>query len=308
MASFWDKLAAYYRQGTIVARLIFINAGLFLLIRLLVGVLAIFHLGDKSWLDWLLVPAAMNDLLHRPWTLLTYAFLHYDLMHLLMNMLWLYVFGFFFQRWFSGLQVVAHYLLGGVAGGLLFVAGNQWLAPANALISQAPLIGASAAIMGLCVAVAVYRPDEPISLFLFGTVKLKYLALIMIALNLLSFNTASMGVGMAHLGGVLYGLVVGLTSRRGLNPMAWLDRLSFRLKTRTSVRWRKSPRMKVTYRRPKKETVNRAADVDQAWLDRKRAEEQRLDTILDKVKQSGYDSLTGDEKKVLFDFSNRNNR
>jgi membrane associated rhomboid family serine protease len=308
MASFWDRLMVFYRQGSVVTKLIFINTGIFLLLRLIVGVLALFRLGDKAWLDWLLVPATFPALLQRPWTLFTYAFVHYDLMHLLMNMLWLYFFGLLFQRWFSGIQLVVHYLVGGLAGGLLFMAGNTWLAPAGETILQAPLIGASAAIMALCVAVAVYRPDEPISLFVLGSVKLKYIALVMIALDLLGFNQASMGVGLAHLGGALYGVLVGLTSRRGINLAAWADKGSFRFKRNTGPKRRKQPNMKVTYRRPKKETVNRSTvDVDQAYRDKKKADEQQLDTILDKVKQSGYDSLTKDEKKLLFDFSNRSN-
>lgn len=299
----------FYRQGSVVTKLIFVNAGLFLLLRLIVGVLALFRLGDKAWLDWLLVPATFPGLLQRPWTLFTYVFVHYDLMHLLMNMLWLYLFGLFFQRWFSGRQLVVHYVVGGVAGALLFIAGNTWFAPVGEAMIQAPLIGASAAIMTLCVAVALYRPDEPISLFLLGTVKLKYIAIAMIALDLLGFNAASMGVGLAHLGGGLYGVMVGLSSRRGINLAAWTDKLSYRFKRSKGPHRRRQPSMKVTYRRPKKETVNRStADVDQAYRDRKKAEEQQLDAILDKVKQSGYDSLTKDEKKQLFDFSNRSNR
>ena len=121
MASFWDRLMVFYRQGSVVTKLIFINTGIFLLLRLIVGVLALFRLGDKAWLDWLLVPATFPALLQRPWTLFTYAFVHYDLMHLLMNMLWLYFFGLLFQRWFSGIQLVVHYLVGGLAGGLLFM-------------------------------------------------------------------------------------------------------------------------------------------------------------------------------------------
>ncbi|OPZ96313.1 MAG: hypothetical protein BWY72_01710 [Bacteroidetes bacterium ADurb.Bin416] len=163
--------------------------------------------------------------------------------------------------------------------------------------------------MTLCVSVAIYRPNEPISLFLLGTIKLKYIALVMIVLDLLGFNEASMGVGLAHLGGALYGILVGLSSRRGLNLAAWADKLSFRFKRNLDPRRRRQPSMKVTYRRPKKETVNRSSvDVDQAYRDKKKADEVQLDAILDKVKQSGYDSLSKEEKKQLFDFSNRSNR
>ena len=99
----------------------------------------------------------------------------------------------------------------------MFLLGNQFLAPSGSALSQAPLIGASASVMSLGMAVAVFRPNEPVSLFLLGTIRLKYLALIMVGLDLLGFNPESEGVMLAHLGGALYGLSVGLTSRRGMN-------------------------------------------------------------------------------------------
>jgi hypothetical protein len=233
----------------------------------------------------------------------TYMFVHYNLMHLLMNMVWLYVFGLFFQRWYTSPQLVAHYILGGIAGALLFVLGNQLIVPSASALSQAPLIGASASVMSLGIAVAVLRPNEPVSLFLLGTIRLKYLALIMIGLDLLGLNPESEGVMLAHLGGALYGVTVGLTTRRGINLTAWCERLVSRFSSR-----KRKPKMKVTYKRSKKETTNRTFDVDQAYRNRKKQEEIQLDTILDKVKQSGYDSLSKEEKKILFDMSNRTNR
>lgn len=302
MASIWDKLISYYRLGNSVTRLIMINVGVFLLIRIVFVLLGLFHVDDKWWMEWLLVPAGLSETLVRPWTLFTYLFVHYNLMHLLMNMVWLYVFGLFFQRWFTSSQLISHYILGGVAGALLFVLGNQFLAPSDGAVLQAPLIGASASVLALCVAVAVFRPNEPIALFLFGTIKLKYLAMVMVGLDVLGFNPESEGALMAHLGGVMYGLTVGLTARRGINLVGWYDRLSSRLLFK-----RKGPRMKVTYNRSKKETTNHTADVDQAYRNRKKQDESHLDAILDKVKQSGYDSLSKEEKRQLFDMSNRTN-
>lgn len=302
MASIWDKLVSYYRRGNSTTRLIMVTVGIFLLIRIVLGLMSLFHIDINGWMDWLLVPVGLSEVLSRPWTLVTYLFVHYNLMHLLMNMVWLYVFGLFFQRWYSSSQLVAHYVLGGVAGALLFVLGNQFLATSGSPFSQAPLIGASASVMALGVTVAVLRPDEQVSLFLFGAIRLKYLALIMIGLDLLGFDPESKGVVLAHLGGALYGLTVGLASRKGINLVAWFDRLVYRLSFK-----KKGPKMKVTYKRSKKETTNRTADVDQAYRNQKKQEESQLDAVLDKVKQSGYDSLSKEEKKQLFDMSNRIN-
>jgi membrane associated rhomboid family serine protease len=303
MASIWDKLVSYFHRGNTTTRLIMVTVGVFLLLRIVLGLVGLFHVDVKEWLEWLLVPVSMSETLSRPWTLFTYMFVHYNLMHLLMNMVWLYVFGLFFQRWFTTFQMITHYIMGGVAGALMFVVGNQLLEPSGTVASQAPLIGASASVMTLAMGVAVLRPNEPISLFLLGTIKLKYLALIMIGLDLLGLNPDREGVMLAHLGGALYGVSVGLTSRRGLSLTGWFERLVLRFSSR-----KRRPKMRVTYRRSQKETTFRTDDVDQAYRNRVKQEENQLDSILDKVKQSGYDSLSKEEKKHLFDMSNRTNR
>lgn len=303
MASIWDKLVAFYRRGNTTTRLIMVTVSVFLLVRLVFGILGLFHIEVKTWMEWLLVPVDLSDVLSRPWTIVTYLFVHYNLMHLLMNMIWLYFFGLFFQRWYTSSQVVTHYILGGVSGALLFILGNQFLIPSASDLSQGPLIGASASVLALGVAVAVLKPNEPVSLFLFGTIRLKYLALIMVGLDLLGLNPESEGVMLAHLGGALYGMTLGLTSRRGINLTAWAERLVYRFASR-----KKQPKMKVTYKRSNKETTNRTRDIDQEFRNRKKQEETQLDAILDKVKQSGYDSLSKEEKNHLFDMSNRTNR
>jgi len=308
MASFWDKLVLFYRQGTVVNRLILINCGIFLFVRLFVAVLGLFHADTKTWLDWLLLSADGSVWFSKPWTAITYMFVHYKFMHLLMNMMWLYVFGQFFSRWFTSPQLLIHYVFGGLAGAFVFLVGNAWLLSSSELVVPSHLLGASAAIMTLCIAVAVYRPDEPISLFLLGTLKLKYLALIMIGLDVLSLNAADLGVGLAHLGGALYGLTVGLTARNGTNLVGWFERLYYRFSIKTTAANRKRSTMRVKYQRSNRETTNRSVNADQVYRDKKKRDENRLDAILDKVKQSGYDSLSEEEKRHLFNFGNSTNR
>ncbi|MDP4278863.1 MAG: rhomboid family intramembrane serine protease, partial [Bacteroidota bacterium] len=280
---------------------------LFLLIRLLFVLLSLTGLKGKELLDWIQMPAGLDAFLQRPWTALTYMFVHYDLMHLFMNMLWLYFFGKMSLRWYSERQLGAHYVLGGLTGALFFLFGYEYLPFFSGLQIQSPLIGASASVMALCIAVTVYSPDEPVSLFMLGNLKLKYLALVMIVLDLLGFNEANAGVGLAHFGGAVWGLIAGLSMRRGKDLAAWLNPLISLCSKRSANRPSKRSRMHVSYQRSTKETTFRSADVDKSYLDKKKREAAKLDAILDKVKQSGYDSLSQDEKKQLFDFSDRTN-
>jgi hypothetical protein len=168
---------------------------------------------------------------------------------------------------------------------------------------DASLKGASASILALGVAVAFYRPDEPISLFLFGTIKLKWLAIVMIVMDLLSLNGSNAGGSIAHLGGAVAGLLFGWTLRRNIDITRWINPF---LDGLTNL-FRPRPKMKVTYRRPKYEKAATTADADQAYRDRKKAEMDRLDAILDKIKKSGYDSLSTQEKQQLFE-SSKNGR
>jgi membrane associated rhomboid family serine protease len=301
MASFWDKLALKYRQGTIVTRLLFINIGVFLVLRIALLVLSLFRIDGDAYMQFLQMPSDWADILKLPWTVFTYMFVHLDLMHILFNMLWLYFFGGMFLRWFSPRQLGGLYILGGLAGALFFGLFFNLLPMYDGFESSGRLMGASASILALGIAVAFYRPEEPVSLFLFGTIKLKWLAIIMIVMDVLSLNGNNAGGSLAHLGGAVAGLIFGLSLRRGIDLTNWVNPV---------IDWfsnllRPRPKMKVTYQRSKSEKANRETDVDQEYRDRKKAEADQLDTILDKIKKSGYDSLSAKEKQQLFESSRK---
>lgn len=297
MTSLWDKLSGQFRRGTLVTRLIFINAGIFLLLRLVLVVLSLMKIPGDAVLSYLELPSDTTLLLQRPWTLLSYMFVHQELMHILFNMLWLYFFGGMFLRWFNPRQLGGLYILGGLAGALFFLLFYNVL-PAFEGVSSG-LIGASASILALGVAVAFFRPDEPVSLFLLGTIRLKWLAIAMIVLDLISLNTSNAGGNLAHLGGALVGLIFGALLKQNLDITRWVTVFMDGI----ARIFKPGPKMRVTYKRSAFEKANRASDPDQAYRDRKKQEENRLDAILDKIRQSGYDSLTADEKKQLFDSS-----
>jgi len=301
MATFGDKLKQKYRQGNIIIRLIFINTAIFLILRLLFAILSLTGLDGKWVLDWLQMPAGLVPFLEKPWTAFTYMFVHFDLMHILMNMFFLYFFGGIFLRWFSERQLLVQYIFGGLCGALFFVLGYSLMPSLEMVENPAPLIGASASVIGLCVAMAVYRPDEQIPLFMLGSLRLKYIAIIIIVLDLLSFGQNNAGVGLAHLGGALYGLSFGLFIRRGKDLTAWISPLIYEVKSL----FKPQPKTKLKYKRSKREKVYKTSDVDQQYRDSKKMEADQIDAILDKIKQSGYDSLSKEEKSRLFDSSNR---
>jgi len=248
-------------------------------------------------MDFLAMPSSLLKLMLTPWTVFTYMFVHLDLMHILFNMLWLFFFGGMFLRWFSPRQLGGLYIIGGLFGALFYALFYNLL-PAFIGV-DATLIGASASILALGIAVAFYRPDEPVSLFLLGTIKLKWLAIAMVVMDVLSLNGSNAGGSVAHLGGTVAGLLFGLTLRQNMDITKWINPLL----DGVANLFRPRPKMKVTYQRSKSEKTNKAPDVDQEYRDKKKAEMDRLDTILDKIKQSGYDSLTAQEKQQLFESS-----
>lgn len=301
MASFWDNIRSKFKQGTIVTRLIFINTGIFLVLRLILVLLSLFKVEEIGFMHFLEMPSSFLQFLVTPWTAFTYMFVHLDLMHILFNMLWLFFFGGMFLRWFSPRQLGGLYVIGGLFGAFFFAVFYNLLPAFEGV--NASLMGASASILALGVAVAYYRPDEPVSLFLLGTIKLKWLAIVMLIMDVLSLNGSNAGGSMAHLGGAVAGLMFGWTLRRNIDITRWINPLIDSIITLCRPR----PKMKVTYQRSKFEKTNKAPDVDQEYRDKRKAEMDRLDTILDKIKKSGYDSLTAQEKQQLFE-SSKNGR
>ncbi|MDD4922614.1 MAG: rhomboid family intramembrane serine protease [Bacteroidales bacterium] len=301
MTSFWDSLVQKYKQGTIVTRLIYINVTVFLILRLTLLLFGLFRI-EGDWLMPLIqMPSDWMSILMRPWTVFTYMFVHLELMHVLFNMLWLYFFGNMFLRWFNARQLGGLYILGGLFGGLFFSLFFNLLPAGEGVVNAVYLMGASASVLALGIAVAFYRPDESIQLLMLGSIKLKYLAMIMVVMDVLSLNGENAGGSLAHLGGALAGLAFGYSLRKGIDLTSWVNPM---LDWFVNLMPRRR-KMRVTYQRSRNERAYQSADVDQSYRDRKKMESTQMDLILDKIKQSGYESLTESEKKQLFEFSRK---
>ncbi|HLG04297.1 MAG TPA: rhomboid family intramembrane serine protease [Bacteroidia bacterium] len=263
-------------------RLIIINCVVFLFANILVGLLEIggtpfAYSAVSNWID---LPAYLPRLLVRFWTPFTYMFVHFGLLHLIANMLWLYFLGRVFSQLLGGARLTGVYLLGGLAGGILFIAISN-LIP-NGVNSQ--LEGASAGVMAVVVAVAAYSPDFMV--FPFGlAMRLKWIALIAFVLTTLLDLSQNTGGKAAHIGGAIFGFIYGAQTRLGKHPFEGLMKI-FRVKAKKS-------RLRVEY------SMRSIRSNDEAYNSSKTTIRVRVDEILDKISRSGYDSLNPEEKDFL---------
>ena len=287
------KIKQLFVRADIPTKLIYINVGIFVLIRLIVVLFTLFQIEGFNFMPYLQMPSSYGLFLYRPWTVITYMFVHYDVWHILFNMLWLYWFGRIFLRFFTVRQFGGLYLCGGIVGALFFIISYNIFPYFRHIAGISFLMGASASVMAIVFAAAFYRKETEINLLLIGRIKLIYLALFALIVDLLSVVSANAGGHIAHIGGALFVILFATQLQKGKDLTNAINRLIDRI-----VNFKKPhrPRMKVTYQRP---------ESDAEYNMRKRKESDTIDEILDKLKHFGYQSLSADEKKALFDASKR---
>lgn len=288
----WDEIRNIFRQRNNLSILIFLNLAVFVVV--LTVNLGFFFAGktfDVS--SWLGVSSNFSVLAHRPWTVLTYMFVHSSFLHILFNLLVLYWFGKMFLEYLSQRQLFGVYLLGGLTGALVFIVAYN-IIPVFAVVKNVAFaIGASASIMAIVFAIAVLVPNLPVRLAFIGQMKLKYLAMIIVAIDLLSIPFGNAGGHFAHLGGALMGAIFAICYSKGTDITIFLSRFF----TWVGNLFKSEPK-------PKSSSSNRV-ETDAEYNKRKAREQREIDKILDKVKESGYSSLTKEEKEKLFSNSNK---
>lgn len=287
-----DEIKDSFREGSVLTKLIYANVGIFVVIRLLQAFYSLSSGNVVSYpiLAWFSVPSDIASLLLRPWTLLTYMFLHYEFLHILSNMLCLYWFGRLFMLFFDGRQLLRVYVLGGLCGAVLFIVGYHLIPALYPMSQSGMMMGASASVMAVLFTVTRYAPNFMVTVLLIGQIRLKYLALAYFIFDIISIpGLQNAGGHLAHIGGALFGFLLGyLWSTKGRPQMtvsnnSWLDMLPWRRKN-----------LKIVHKRP-------LTDMEYNYDKTKRSRE--VDRILEKVKSSGYESLTKEEKRTLFDAS-----
>ena len=287
MNSIIEDIKKNFSSGNSLTKLIYINVGVFLLVQLLYVFSFLFSLPSLTITDYFSLPANTSILAKKPWSIITYMFLHNGFMHLLFNLLWLYFGGKIFLSFFDNKKLTSTYVLGGISGAMLFIISfNLFPAFENAL-PNAMALGASASVLAIIMAISTKSPNYIIRLFLIGNVKLKHIAVFSIALDILSIPQGNAGGHIAHLGGAFFGYLY-VKQLNGGNDMAsgfnkTMDYLSSIL--------RNTPKLKQAYSRKKS---------DQDFRKEKMQEQAKIDKILDKIAKSGYDGLTKQEKDILF--------
>lgn len=295
-----EDMKRFFRDSSILPRLIIANVGIWILIQVayVFGMLFKYPVEviDMAVLEYFALPASLDILITRPWTLFTYMFLHTDFWHILFNMLWLYWFGKIFLQYLNQRQMLITYLLGGLAGGLLYILSfNVFPVFADSLI-QARALGASASVMAIVVAIAMYVPNYTINLLFIGRVKIFYLAIVLFVLDFFMIRHGNSGGHIAHIGGAIYGFLYIHYLRQGRDmskmfPGRGNRKIRFKRKNTSGGQQ--------NYGRPVS---------DEEYNRKKAANQKRIDKILEKISRSGYDSLTKEEKALLFDSSHKNNK
>ena len=121
MANILEEIKQSFSRGNYLTRLIYINAGVFVIVKLM-SVISTYVLGISNlWITYLELPAFVQTLLRQPWSIITCMFMHHDFIHLIFNLLTLYWFGKIFTDYFNQKQLVGLYFLGGIGGAIFYV-------------------------------------------------------------------------------------------------------------------------------------------------------------------------------------------
>ncbi|MHA7110967.1 rhomboid family intramembrane serine protease [Sunxiuqinia elliptica] len=285
--SILDEIKESFKKGSALTRLIYINIGVFLVIRI-INVFFFLLNQDFSLISWLALPADISQLVYKPWTLITYMFLHFDFLHILFNILWLYWLGKLFLFYFNEKQLIGVYLLGGIVGGIFFLAAYN-LFPAFA--NQVPfsqLLGASASVIAIVIAVAMWAPNHTINLLFIGPIKMKYIALVAVAMYVIGIASSNAGGNLAHIGGAAFGLLFVLQYRKNNDLTKGVSSLL----DKGAKLFKPKHKIKITYK-------GKAND-DIEYNRQQNLKQEEVNRVLEKISKSGYDSLTKEEKELLF--------
>ncbi len=287
--SIYNELKDSFRFGSNLTKLIYINLAVFIIIRFVLLFEGVKF--EESFTTIFAVPSNIETLYKTPWSILTYMFLHVDFLHILFNLLCFYWFGQLFLMFLSQRQIVGVYILGGISGAILFILTFNLLPFFANKGIESIAIGASASILAVVIAVTTLKPNYSVNLLFIGPVKLKYLALITLILDITSVLGPNAGGHIAHLGGALFGFLYIKALAKGWDltyPFSWFEGLG-------KISFRKKSKLKVDHR---------SANPDHDYNYRKVQKHQNIDKILDKISKSGYDSLTKEEKDTLFRMKN----
>lgn len=302
-----DFRSEFTKPNNVLAQLILVNVVVFLI--LLIAKIVFMIAEADYWYGFirqqLVIPAPATEFIRKPWTLLTYFFTQTDPFHILYNMLGLYWFGRLVDEYLGARRLLGLYVLGGIAGGLLYLAMYNLIPYFMQRTPTGGMLGASGAFFSVAVGAATLLPNYSFHLLFFGPVRIKYIAFFLIVVSLAGLGGENSGGQMAHLGGAVMGYIFIKLLQNGTD----LGRPIYWLMDGWQSLTRPKPAVKVSYRQrsstPANATTYAAAGSTATGSSVTMPDEAEIDQILDKISRSGYESLSREEKQKLFKASQK---
>ena len=278
-----NDLKSKFISASIIQQLIYVNVSVFIITLILSSFSGLFENRTNIIFEWFSLSSSFDQLITKPWTLISYGFLHSGFLHILFNCLILHFFGRLFLEYFTQKQALNFYILGTLFGGLAYLVSYNYFPLFEGRVHT--LVGASVGVTAIVVGIATYIPNYQLQLRIFGYVKLWKLAGVFILFDLISLAGGNGGGHIAHIGGALFGyFYVSQSSNNSSNIFSWFSEFFSK---------RKKP-LQTVYKSTKKKNTRKSADDKQA----------KIDSILDKISKTGYETLTKEEKEFLFKQSN----
>ena len=284
-----DEIRMSFTRAEGLFRIMAIN----ILVFLVVGVtkVILFLSGSdnevvSTFINLLSVKSSLPMLARHPWSPVTYMFVHENFMHILFNMLILFWTGKIFCDFLGSKKLVAVYIMGGLAGALVYILAYNLFPAFSQAVEFSKLIGASAGVIAVLVGIATMAPDYTMHLLFFGPVRLKYIAIFLVLLYVISIPDGNAGGNISHLGGAMLGFFYSRALKSGTDIGAWLTKFFDFVRGIFSMK----PRLRTVHSR--KQSGGRNADAT--------PRQEVIDAILDKISRSGYSSLSKEEKDILF--------
>ena len=292
MNSIINNLKREFIKSTILNKLIYINIIIFIFFSFLEVLSFMFQFNISPIMENLYLPANKETLIKQPWTFITYMFLHTEFLHLMFNMIWLYFGGKLFLQYLNKKQLINIYLLGGVFGGTLFIVSYNYVPALTIYTQNAKALGSSAAVLAIIVAIATHVPNHIIRLPLIGNILLKYIAIFMVTIDILSIPKGNSGGHIAHIGGAIFGYIYINQLKKEKKYKTKFNKLIKKIFNNFKLK----PKLRKVYKRAKS---------DFEFNTEKANNQKEIDNILEKISKSGYESLSSKEKSTLFNASKK---
>lgn len=300
MSIFEDIKHSFRQPNNTLKQLILINVIVFVLLIVTRTILVL--TGGAGAYNTLMRFVALNSdpliFITRPWTLITYFFTHEGFLHIIFNLLNLYWFGQLIKEYLGERKLLSLYLLGGIAGGILYMLSYNFIPFFADRSAFSFMIGASASVLAVVVAAATLLPNYTFNLILIGPVRIKYIALFLVILSISGVVGDNAGGNIAHLGGAFIGWLFVKQLQRG-NDMG---RPILAITDFFAGLFKKRPKLKVTHRATNPFSNGRSTTTTQPGG---KPSQKEIDLILDKISSSGYESLSKEEKQKLFQASQK---